>query len=300
MNASEPSDVAVHERRRLLSLAYRMTGTLADAEDIVQETYIRWYRLDDRERNAIRVPAAWLTHVASRIALDLIGSAHARREQSSGQWLPEPIPAGLFAEGTPADPLEHAVRDDEVSTALLLVLESMTPLERVAFVLHDVFAVPFAEVAEIIGRSAPAARQLATAARRRVRAGRTRVVEPGEHEDVVRAFQVAAREGDVTSLLRTLAPEVEARADGGDVVRVAPNVVRGSDRVARYLLGVLHKQPDIRFEELRTADGLAYGMLGGDTLVGITAFHVEDARITDVWIVMDPRKLTAWMPLEAD
>lgn len=295
----------IRERRRLMSLAYRMTGTLADAEDIVQETYIRWYRLSEQERNAIRVPAAWLTRVASRVALDVLKSARARRERQVGQWLPEPVPADLFlgtavtsggiAQGT-EDPLDRVALDDEVSTALLMVLESMTPAERVAFVLHDVFGAPFDEIAELVGRSAAATRQLAASARRHVREQRTVTVPAERHDEVVRAFLAATRGGDMQLLLQTLAPGVELRADGGGVVSVAPNVVAGADRVARFLLGVMQKQPGLVFEERRTADGLGYALTLVGQLLGVVSFHVEADGITDVWFVLDPHKLSEWAP----
>jgi RNA polymerase sigma factor (sigma-70 family) len=295
----------LRERRRLMSLAYRMTGTLADAEDIVQETYIRWYRLSEQERNAIRVPAAWLTRVASRVALDVLKSARARRERQVGQWLPEPVPADLFlgtavtsggiAQGT-EDPLDRVTLDDAVSTALLMVLESMTPAERVAFVLHDVFGAPFDEIAELVGRSAAATRQLAASARRHVREQRTVTVPTERHDKVVRAFLAATRGGDIHLLLQTLAPGVELRADGGGVVSVAPNVVAGADRVARFLLGVMQKQPGLVFEERRTADGLGYALTLVGQLLGVVSFHVEADGITDVWLVLDPHKLSEWVP----
>ncbi len=301
--APEAGGDVVRERRRLVSLAYRMTGTLADAEDVVQETYIRWYRLTEQERDEIRSPAAWLTRVASRIALDVLTSAKARREKITGQWLPEPIPSDLFlgtgttsdaALGAMEDPLDRVTLDDAVSTALLMVLESMTPAERVAFVLHDVFGTPFDEIAALVGRSSEAARQLASSARRHVRERRRTVVSSDTHDDVVRAFLSASRGGDMRLLMATLAPEVELRADGGGVVSVAPNVVSGSDRVARFLVGVMQKQPELMFEERRTADGLGYAMTLRGELFGIASFHVEGDRITDVWLVLDPHKLSEW------
>ncbi|MDN4614091.1 RNA polymerase sigma factor SigJ [Leifsonia sp. F6_8S_P_1B] len=303
--ATDRPDEVIGERRRLMSLAYRMTGTLADAEDVVQETYIRWYRLSEQQRDEIRVPAAWLTRVASRVALDLLTAARVRRERQIGQWLPEPVPADLFlgtAEGSVTstsgveDPLERVTLDDAVSTALLVVLESMTPAERVAFVLHDVFGAPFDEIAGLVGRSPAAARQLASSARRHVRERRTAVVPAERHDQVVRAFLSAARGGDLRLLLQTLAPEVELRADGGGIVSVAPNVVAGADRVARFLLGVLQKRPDMRFEERRTADGLGYAVTLEGRFFGVVSFHVESDRITDVWFVLDPRKLSRWAP----
>jgi len=304
--AVPPADDAdvIGERRRLVSLAYRMTGTLADAEDVVQETYIRWYRLTVQERDEIRNPAAWLTRAASRIALDVLRSAKARREKQLGQWLPEPIPSTLFlGTGTASDaavhavgdPLDRVTLDDAVSTALLMVLESMTPPERVAFVLHDVFGTPFDEIAELVGRSPEAARQLAASARRHVREQRTTVVAPKTHDEVVRAFLAASRGGDMRLLMQTLAPEVELRADGGGVVSVAPNVITGSDRVARFLMGVMQKQPELVFDERRTADGLGYALTRDGRLFGIVSFHVEGKQITDVWLVLDPHKLSEWV-----
>ncbi|WP_208378799.1 sigma factor [Cumulibacter soli] len=146
------------ERRYLVSLVFRMLGTVAEAEDAAQETYIRWYRLSPEERDAIEVPRAWLTRVASRVCLNVLDSARRRRERYVGPWLPEPVPAYAFAVSATAaeDPFEHATLDESVSTALLVVLEAMTPAERVSFVLHDVFAMPFDEIAEIVGRSSAA------------------------------------------------------------------------------------------------------------------------------------------------
>lgn len=295
------------ERRRLLSLAYRMTGTLADAEDIVQETYLRWYRLEESERAEIVNPAGWLTRVASRGALDLLASARRRREQYIGQWLPEPLPAGLF-DGTapdpgnrgtapgPVDPLDRVTLDDAVSTALLVVLESMTPAERVAFVLHDVFAVPFDEIAQIIGRSPAAARQLAAAGRRHVRENRTAAVPRAEHDRAVRAFLRAAQAGDVDQLTRVLAPDVQLWSDGGGVVTAALNVVEGPDRVARFVLGVDAKMPELTHRVEPMSDGLGVLLRTGDLVAGVMNFRVRNGLVTDVWIMLNPAKLTGWLP----
>ena len=299
-------DSVMAERHRLLSLAFRMMGTLADAEDVVQETYVRWYRLEPEKRDAIAAPAAWLTRVASRISLDLLGSARARRETYVGQWLPEPVPADLFADTAKAplnsahlaaDPLECVTLDEAVSMALLTVLESMTPAERVTFVLHDVFGVPFDEIADVVGRSAAATRQLATSARRHVRRGRRAQVAPHQHDEVVRAFRGATVGGNIEELLRVLAPDVELRVDGGGFVNAAPQVIRGSDHVARWLMGVMRKQPALRFERRDTADGLGYILRDEGRRYGLATFDVSDERVTSVWLMLNPMKLTNW-PLD--
>ncbi|MET9138011.1 RNA polymerase sigma factor SigJ [Streptomyces parvulus] len=303
----EPRDLdsVMAERHRLLSLAFRMTGTLADAEDVVQETYVRWYRLEPEERDDIAVPAAWLMRVASRISLDLLGSARVRRETYVGQWLPEPVPADLFADTANVsltssrlapDPLERVTLDDAVSMALLTVLEAMTPAERVTFVLHDVFRVPFDEIADVVGRSAAATRQLATSARRHVRRGRRAQVSPHQHDEVVRAFRDATVGGGIEDLLRVLAPDVELRVDGGGFVNAAPQVIRGSDHVARWFMGVMRKQPALRLERRDTADGLGYVIRNEGRRYGMVTFGVSDECVTNVWIMLNPMKLTNWPP----
>ncbi|MFC8779222.1 RNA polymerase sigma factor SigJ [Streptomyces nigra] len=300
---SRALDAVMTERHRLLSLAFRMMGTLADAEDVVQETYVRWYRLEPEERDRIATPAAWLMRVASRISLDLLGSARARRETYVGQWLPEPVPADLFAgtakapldSGHPAaDPLERVTLDDAVSMALLTVLEAMTPAERVTFVLHDVFSVPFDEIAGVVGRSPAAARQLATSARRHVRRGRRAQVSPHQHDEVVRAFRDATVGGNIEDLLRLLAPDVELRVDGGGFVNAAPRVIRGSDHVARWFMGVMRKQPALRLERRDTADGLGYILRSGGDRYGMMTFDVSAECVTNVWLMLNPMKLTNW------
>ena len=168
-------DAIMSERRQLINLTYRMLGSLAEAEDAVQETYARWYAMSRPQQDAIESPGAWLTTVASRICLNLLGSARARRERYVGEWIPEPLPERTeWISGRPggaaADPADRVTLDESVSMAFLVVLESMTPAERVAFILHDVFRYPFAEVAEIVGRTPAACRQLASSARRRIRA----------------------------------------------------------------------------------------------------------------------------------
>jgi RNA polymerase sigma factor (sigma-70 family) len=289
-------DDVLAERRHLVSLAFRMLGTVAEAEDAVQETYVRWYRLSQAERDAIEVPRAWLTRAASRVCLNVLSSARQRRERYVGPWLPEPIPAFTFpAPSTaPTDPLERVSLDESVSTALLVVLESMTPAERVAFVLHDVFATPFDEIAEIVGRTPAACRQLATSARRRVRQSRSRRATRVEHDDIVRAFATAVRTGDIARLITVLDPQVELRSDGGGVVTAARRPIHGTDNVARFLLGALAKNPRLRVLEQVTPDGLGFAIMDGGRVVGIATLEVADGLVNTVRVVVNPAKLTLW------
>lgn len=291
-----PQDEVLGERGYLLSLAFRMLGTVAEAEDAVQETYIRWYGLSQEERDAIEVPRAWLTRVASRICLNVLDSARHRRERYVGQWLPEPVPAYAFpatATAT-ADPLERVTLDDTISTALLVVLESMTPAERVAFILHDVFALPFDEIAQIQGRTSAACRQLATSARRRVEQSRSRRVSRTEHDDVVKAFAAAASAGDIASLISLLDPNIVLRSDGGGIVTAARNPVYGADKVARFILGTLTQNPRAVVLEQETPDGIGFAFYDEGTIFGVATLEVVNGLVADVRIMMNPEKLTLW------
>lgn len=288
-------DLLERERRGLLGLSYRLLGTVADAEDAVQETYVRWYRLTEDERAAIGNPAAWLTRVAGRVCLDMLGSARARRERYVGEWLPEPLPGeSAIAASVPVDPLDRVSLDDSVSTALLVVLESLTPAERVAFVLHDVFGVPFAEIAETVGRSPGAVRQLASQARRRVRERRAGASTRAEHDAVAQAFAVATATGDLATLVSVLDPDVVLRADGGGRVSAARRPVHGADRVARFLLGLPHLQPTATVEPTVSADGLAFLVRIDGRADAVISLVVAAGRVTDVYIVRNPDKLTLW------
>jgi RNA polymerase sigma-70 factor (ECF subfamily) len=249
--------------------------------------------MDQAERDEVRVPRAWLTRAASRICLDMLGTARARRERYVGPWLPEPVPASAFTElGT--DPLDQITLDDSVSTALLVVLEAMTPAERVAFVLHDVFAVPFAEIAQIVGRTPAASRQLAVSARARVRNSPARTVPRAEHDRVVRAFAAASRSGDLRQLTAVLDPAVVLRSDGGGLVTAARNPVYGPDRVARFILGLLLKPTGVEVLEHQTSDGLGFAMWEEGRIVGIVTLEVLAGRIIEVRIVLNPEKLSQW------
>lgn len=283
------------ERRNLLGLGYRMLGTVADAEDAVQETYVRWYRLSDAERAEIVNPAAWLMRVAGRICLDVLGSARVRRENYVGPWLPEPLPRSSPLVATAQlDPLERVTLDESVSMALLVVLESLTPAERVSFVLHDVFGVPFAEIANTVGRSQDAVRQLASQGRRRVRERRAGIATREQHDAVARAFLEASETGEFERLIALLDPDVVLRSDGGGKMSAARRPVVGPDRVVRFLLGIPHLNPGIVLSPTETPDGIALlATLDGRT-DSVVSFLVADGLITEILIVRNPDKLSQW------
>src|SRR6478752_6128840 len=214
------------ERRQLISLTYRLLGSLAEAEDAVQETYARWYAMSPQEQDAIESPGAWLRTAASRICLNVLGSARSRRETYVGQWLPEPLPERSEwltgrSGGTTIDPADRVALDESVSMAFLVVLESMTPAERVAFILHDVFRYSFPEIAEITGRTPAACRQLASSARGRIRAAQPPPSPPARQAGLVRDFKQAWEAKDIEALLGLLDPGATVVADGGGLVTAA-------------------------------------------------------------------------------
>jgi Sigma-70, region 4 len=234
--------------------------------------------------------------VASRVCLDVLKSARVRREQYVGPWLPEPVPSNLL--GAPAgaspDPADRVTLDDTVSSALLVVLDAMTPAERVAFVLHDIFELPFGEIADVVGRSPAAVRQLATSARRKVSSQRRALAPVPEHDAVVRAFGAATAGGDLGALAALLDPAVVLRSDGGGVVSAARNPVHGPDNVARFMLGVMAKRPTWRLVERHSTDGLALAYDDADVVRGVINLRVAGGAVTDVWVVVNPGKLAAW------
>ncbi len=288
------------ERRQLLNLTYRLLGSLAEAEDAVQETYARWYAMSRQQQQAIGSPGAWLTTVASRICLDLLGSARARRERYVGQWIPEPLPepaewSSGRPGGTTADPADRVTLDESVSMAFLVVLESMTPAERVAFVLHDVFGYPFAEVAEITGRTPAACRQLAASARRRIRASQTPATPTARQAGIVRAFKQAWEAGDIDALVGLLDPDATVIADGGGLVRAALRPIQGGEQVARYLADLAGRAPGNVTILERTVNGQPGLVAQQDgVIVTVFAFDVAGDRITHIWAVRNPDKLRPW------
>src|SRR5262252_1988105 len=231
----------VSERRQLINLAYRLLGSLAEAEDAVQETYARWYAMSRPQQQAIESPGAWLTKVASRICLDLLGSARARRERYVGDWLPEPLPGPADwvsgrPGGTTADPADRVTLDESVNMAFLVVLESMTPAERVAFILHDVFRYPFADVAEVVGRTPAASRQLASSARRRIRESHEPPTPTAQSAHIVRDFKQAWEAKDIAALVGLLDPDATLIADGGGRVRAQLVPIEGAAQIAQLAI----------------------------------------------------------------
>src|SRR5580698_5684844 len=252
-------DAIMSERRQLINLAYRLLGSLDEAEDAVQETYARWYAMSRQQQDAIESPGAWLSTVASRICLNLLGSARARRETYVGEWIPEPLPDRTeWMTGRPGgttDPADRVTLDESVNMAVLVVLESMTPAERVAFILHDVFRYPFSEVAVIVGRSPAACRQLASSARRRLSSSPRPPSTPAPGQaGLVRTFKHAWEAKDIAALIGLLDPASSATADGGGKVSAALRPIEGGEQVARYLAGVIARTPGVTVLE-RTVNG---------------------------------------------
>ncbi|MFJ9730432.1 RNA polymerase sigma factor SigJ [Streptomyces sp. NPDC101171] len=288
------------ERGQLINVAYRLLGSVTEAEDAVQDAYARWFQLPPSRREEILSPGAWLTTVTGRICLDLLGSARARRERYVGAWLPEPLPdrtewdgAGGAGASGPADPADQIVLDESVATAFLVVLESMTPAERVAFVLHDVFRYPFAEIADVLGRSPAACKQLAASARRRLRAARAEVTASGR-ADVVRRVKEAWRAKDVAALVGLLDPAAVMTADGGGVAGAALRPVEGGARIARYMVAMADRAPGLELLE-RSVSGVP-GLVAqrAGVVMTVASFEVRDGRVTRIWAVRNPEKLRPW------
>jgi RNA polymerase sigma-70 factor (ECF subfamily) len=280
-------------RPHLMSVAYRLTGTVADAEDIVQDAWLRW-EAHDGEIADLR---AWLTTVVSRLGLDRLRSAAYRRESYVGQWLPEPVVTGFDGD----DPLSVMVAHEDARFAAMVVLERLTPDQRVAFVLHDGFAVPFAEVADVLGTTAAAARQLASRARRAVSAEPPPKPDPA-HDEVVGQLMAAIASGDLAATIALLHPAVTFTGDSNRVAPTAARVIHGPDKVARFLFGLAQRYGPAFMTTSQMA--LINGELGAYTagspgddehqaiMPRITAVTVRDGRVSALWDVANPEKFT--------
>jgi RNA polymerase sigma-70 factor, ECF subfamily len=270
-------------RPRIRGLAYRMLGTLADADDVAQDTWLRWQAA---ESSHIANAEAWLVTAATRLCLDRLRSAARTREIYPGPWLPEPIVTDL-------SPETAAELSESLTLGFLLLLEQLTPVERAAFILADVFEVPYAEIALTVGRSEAACRQIASRARRRLRSGKQPSRTTAADRQLVSGLLRALASGDVNEVVARLAPQVVCITDGGPGRRAARRPVVGADRVARLLIGLAR-----RYRHLATRPAVVGGWAGaifsaGDAVEQVLAVQSEDGVITSVYFVGNPDKLTS-------
>jgi RNA polymerase sigma-70 factor (ECF subfamily) len=289
MSATLDQDVAGQfeaHRRSLTGLAYRMLGSRAEAEDVVQDAYLRWHTAD---RAAVAEPRRYLGTVVTRLCLDRMKSAKARRELYVGQWLPEPVVDEAFDDDTAGD-LAH-----DISVALMLVLERLSPLERASFLLHDVFGLDFGEVARTLGRGEAACRQLAARARSHIEDGRPRFAPSREEgHRLAEAFQTAVASGDTQTLKQILAQDAVLYSDGGGKRAAALNPIYGADRIVRFFAGVARKNPALA--AIRARPALVNGMAGfvmreDDGSIDTMAIDHRDGRIVAVYMTRNPEKL---------
>lgn len=281
--SADRADAFAALRPHLVSVAYATLGSVAEAEDVAQECWLRLARTAPGEIADLR---AWCTTVVGRLALDVLGSARARRERYVGPWLPEPL-----VDAHPG-PAEDAERAEEVSLALLRVLEALSPAERTAWVLHDIFGLPFGEVADVVGRRPEAVRQLAARARRHVRDGRPRFpATPTEQEAVVVAFAAAAAGGDLPSLVALLDPRVTMRSDGGGVVSASRKPLVGADRVARAIVALARHQAGALRGAVVSVNGAPGLLTESDGERTVTAFTLDGGRVVALDVMRNPEKL---------
>lgn len=292
---SAPLDVFDAHRRLLFSVAYRMLGSVADAEDVVQDAWLRWSAAD---REDVADPRAYLVRVTTRLAIDRSGSARARRESYVGPWLPEPLLTGrdaVAAAPAPADPTAAAELGEEVSLALLVVLETLSPAERAVFVLREVFGLPVAEVAAALGRGEAAVRQMAHRAREHVRSRRPRFdADRQVQREITERFLAAAAGGDLAALLAVLAPDAVLTSDGGGKVQAALRPIRGADKVARFTLGIAAQGmalPDLRIEIADVNGSPAVVAWSGGEPQLTMSLVVDGGRVEQVLVVRNPDKL---------
>jgi RNA polymerase sigma-70 factor (ECF subfamily) len=302
----EPVDVqaraesVMSDRAHLLNVGYRLLGSLVEAEDAVQEAYARWFALLPQERDGIANPSAWLTTVTSRICLDQLRSARVRRETYVGEWIPEPLPEpaevqSLRRDEVAVDPADRVTLDESVNMALMVVMEAMTPAERVAFILYDVFGYPFAEIAPIVGRTAAACRQLASSARARIRQSRPVTPSLAQQAEVVRRFKHAWEAKDIDAIVGLLDPSVVATADGGGRAVTFVEPIVGRRQVAHAWLEIANRVGAVTILLERSVNGQPGLIAIQDGLpVTIFAFDVVDDRIRRIWVVRNPEKLRPW------
>lgn len=271
----------------LFAIAYRMLGTVSDSEDILQEAFLRWQAAVTGPTEPIATPKSWLTAVVTRLCIDHLRSARVRREEYVGPWLPEPI----VGQALP-DAAETVILQESLTLAFLIVLESLTPTERAVFLLHDVFAYEYAEIASMVGKSEATCRQIARRARAHITERRPRArPTPDEQTHLTNQFLTACSSGDLTGLMATLANDVVLRSDGGGKVAAARQPILGASNVARFLLGIIAKAPPT----LRTQQLLVNGQPGllavADSQVVVLALDIDAGRIQSIAFVTNPDKL---------
>ncbi|UUU20491.1 RNA polymerase sigma-70 factor [Streptomyces sp. DSM 40750] len=288
MTTDIATDVFEEHRPVLMGVAYRMLGRVADAEDVVQEAWLRWSGAD---RSDVREPRGYLVRVTTRLAIDRLRQVQSRNEAYPGPWLPEPYVTDYGA--TVPDTAERAVLTDTVSLAVLVVMESLSPLERAVFVLREAFGYPYAEIAAMIDRTEPAVRQLAGRARRHVDERRPRYeVDPAERRELTERFLAAAAGGDLDGLMSLLAPDVRLVGDGGGLSKAPVRVLETADKVGRFLHGTAGKGlVDASFRFMEINGGFAVVLLSGGKVDSVFQLDVADGRIQCVYIVRNPEKL---------
>ncbi|MFM9590572.1 RNA polymerase sigma-70 factor [Streptomyces scabiei] len=290
MTTDIATDVFEEHRSVLMGVAYRMLGRVADAEDVVQEAWLRWSGAD---RSEVREPRGYLVRVTTRLSIDRLRQVQSRNEAYPGPWLPEPYVTDYAV--TVEDTAERAVLADTVSLAVLVVLESLSPLERAVFVLREAFGYPYAEIAAMIDRAEPAVRQLAGRARRHVEERRPRYeVDPVERRELTERFLAAAAGGDLEQLMSLLAPDVRLVGDGGGLGKAPVRVLETADKVGRFLHGVAGKGiADASFHFMEVNGGFAVVLRSGGQVDSVFQLDVADGRVQCVYIVRNPEKLGA-------
>ncbi|MFJ7044170.1 RNA polymerase sigma-70 factor [Streptomyces sp. NPDC101112] len=294
MTTDTATDVFEEHRPVLMGVAYRMLGRVADAEDVVQEAWLRWTGAD---RSDVREPRGYLVRVTTRLAIDRLRQVQSRNEAYPGPWLPEPYVTDY--EATVPDTAERAVLTDTVSLAVLVVLESLSPLERAVFVLREAFGYPYAEIAGMLDRTEPAVRQLAGRARRHVDERRPRYeVDPAERRELTERFLAAAAGGDLDGLMALLAPDVRLVADSGGLAKAPVRIIESADKVGRFLHGVSGQGiADASFRFMEINGGFALVVLAAGKPDAVFQLDVADGRIQRIHIVRNPEKLLA-LPLD--
>jgi RNA polymerase sigma-70 factor, ECF subfamily len=280
-------DPFLEHRPLLFGIAYRMLGSVAEAEDAVQDTFIRWNNIAEK-RDEIRSSKAWLVATITRLSIDRLRSAQRRREQYIGVWLPEP----LIATTTDSDYQTGALADS-ISTAFMVMLETLTPEERAVFILREAFDYNYNEISTIVGKSEANCRQIARRAKEHLsQPGRRRPIDLAQAETLVQQFLAACRDGDIASLITVLAKDSTLTSDGGGRVRAAPRPIQGAERIARFLFGIQKNVPsdaEFRLENINGGKGILVFSAGMP--ISVLTFSVTGGQIAGIYIISNPDKL---------